>query len=111
MNREDNDDDSMAGLYTGGNTKKVVRMKEETVRRQKQREAENVNYRQSSGRKMYDEFVASFGKRPMTVREYRKKLREYQDFQETGFTYASIDESVFEGGVSMLASEPLLSAD
>lgn len=34
INREDNEDDSLAGLYRGGNTKKVIKMKEDAVKRQ-----------------------------------------------------------------------------
>lgn len=34
INREDNEDDSLAGLYKGGNTKKVIKMKEDAVKRQ-----------------------------------------------------------------------------
>lgn len=34
VNKEDNEDDSLAGLYRGGNTKKVIKMKEDAVKRQ-----------------------------------------------------------------------------
>ena len=57
---------------------------------------------------MFDDFKEYLGGKPMTMEEYKKKLEEYEEFREQGFMYANFDESVFEGGVTMLDHEPLL---
>lgn len=67
-----------------------------------------MNYRRSSGRIMFDEFKEYLGGKPMTPEEYYKKVEEYEEFKEQGFIYANFDESVFDGGVTMLDHEPLL---